>query len=73
MNGAKIYHSKSGTIETISNDVTFCFPAATLQFQRQPSSSFNSRFWVYYEVKSHKIMNLLKGRLSPDWAYARSL
>jgi len=57
----------------LSNDVTFRFPAATLQFKRQPLSSFNSRFWVYYEVNGHQIMNLLKSRLSRDWAYAQSL
>jgi len=46
MNGAKIYHSKSGTLETIKWR-HISFPGPTLQFKRQPSSSFKSRFWVY--------------------------
>jgi len=34
-----------------SHFVSTVFMAATLQFKRLPSSSFNSRFWVYYDVK----------------------
>jgi len=54
MNGAKIYHSNFGDLETIKLGHTLfprSFMADTLQFKRDPSSSFNSKFSVYYEVK----------------------
>jgi len=41
----------SRNYEMTSHFVSVVFMAATLQFNRQPSSSFNSRFWVYYYVK----------------------
>jgi len=52
MNGAKIYHSKFGNLETIKLR-HMLFPrhghhgryAST--FKRHPLSSFNTRFWVY--------------------------
>jgi len=34
--------------------------AATLQFKRQPLSSFNTRFWVYYEVKQSSNYEFVK-------------
>jgi len=32
-------------------------------FKRQPSSSFNSRFWIYYEVKQLSTYEFVKSRL----------
>jgi len=34
--------------------------ASTLQFKRQSSSSFNSRFWVYYEIKQSSNYEFVK-------------
>jgi len=41
----------SRNYQMTSHFVSTVLMAATLQFKRQPSSSFNSRFWVYYNVK----------------------
>jgi len=40
------YQMTSHFVSTVFMAVT-----RTLQFKRQPSTSFNSRFWVYYDVK----------------------
>jgi len=34
--------------------------AGTIQFKRHPSSSFNSRFWDYYEVKQSSNYEFVK-------------
>jgi len=41
----------SRNYQITSHFVSTVIMAATFQFKRQPSSSFSSRFWVYYEVK----------------------
>jgi len=54
MNSAKIYQQQiweSRNYQITSYFVPMVIMAGTLQFKRHPSSSFNSRFLVYYEVK----------------------
>jgi len=54
MNGAKIYYSKSGNLETIKlRHILFPWSSWSVRFtfKRYQSSSFNSTFWVYYEVE----------------------
>jgi len=43
--------SDSRNYQITSYFVPTVIKAGTLQFKRHPSSSFNSRFWVDYEVK----------------------
>jgi len=46
-------NSKFGDVETVKF-TSYFVPTVmdgTLQLMRLPSSSFNSRFWVHYEVK----------------------
>jgi len=48
MNGAKVYHSKFGILETIKLRHTMYFvPTVIMAGTRHPSSGFNSRFLVY--------------------------
>jgi len=44
--------------------------AATLQFKREASSSFNSRFLVYYEVKQSSNYAFVK---KPDWVQSQHM
>jgi len=48
MNGANVYHIKFGNLETIKWRHILIPRSTWLQFKRNPSSYFNSRFWVYY-------------------------
>jgi len=60
MNDAKIYHSKSGTLETMKWR-RILFPGSYASIQATAiSSSFNSRFWVYYEVNSQSLYEFVK-------------
>jgi len=64
MNDAKIYDSKFRNLETIKL-CHMLFPhhghhGATPQFKRHPFSSFNSRFWVYYEFKQFSNYEFVK-------------
>jgi len=43
-----------------SHFVSIVIMATTLQFKRQWSSSFNSRFWVYYEFKQSSNYEFVK-------------
>jgi len=59
MSGTKIYHGKFRTVETIKL-LHILFPRSSWPVR------FNSS-----DIHSHQIINLLKSRLSPVWAYAR--
>jgi len=61
MNGAKISHSKFGTVETIKLcHMLFQHHGHHGCYASIQSSSFNSRFWVYYEVKQSSNYEFVK-------------
>jgi len=61
MNGAKTQQIwESRNYQITSYFVLTVIMAGTLQFKRHPSSSFNSRFWVYYEVKQSSNYEFVK-------------
>jgi len=76
MNGAKIYHSKFGNLETIKlRHTLFSTPRSLwpLRFHssdtHRPVSTQDFEFIT--KLNRHQMMNLLKRRLGPVWAYAR--
>jgi len=74
MNGANLYHSKFGTLETIKlRHIVFPRSSWPLRFNSNDSHRPDSTqdFNFITKLNSHQIMNLLKSRLSPVWAYAR--
>jgi len=87
MKGAKICQSKFCDIEIIKlrhiygyrnyhNPNTHSHGHCTLHFKQHPSSSFNSKISSLLQFitklnESYEVLNLLKSRLSPVWAYAR--
>jgi len=54
----KIWESRN--YQMTSHFFPTVFMAATLQFKRHPSSSFNSSFWVYFDVKQSSNYEFVK-------------
>jgi len=74
MNGANIYHSKFGNLETIKlRHILFPRSSYPVSFNssdiHRPVSTQDFEFIT--KLNSRQIMNLLKSRSSPVWAYSR--
>jgi len=72
-NGAKIYHSKFGTLETIKlRHILFPRSSWPVRFNSNDiHRPVSTQDFEFITKLNSQIMNLLKSRLSPVWAYAR--